>query len=378
MADPLNELTSAGVAIWLDDLSRARLATGSLAGLVQDCHVVGVTSNPTIFQKAISNSDHYDRQIRDLAARGVAVEEAVRMITTFDVRWACDVLRNVYDAGDGVDGRVSIEVDPRFARDTEQTVAEARHLWWLVDRPNLFVKIPATRAGLPAIAQCLAEGISINVTLIFSRQRYAEVMDAFLEGVERAHAAGHDLTRLASVASFFVSRVDTEIDKRLDAVGSVETKALRGHAAIANARLAHQRYAEVFASDRWRPLAEAGARPQRPLWASTGVKDPAYTDTRYVLELVTNGVVNTMPEATLRAVADHGVVRGDTIRRGYDDAAAVMAALADVGIDYDDVVDKLEHDGLTTFQASWAALAQTLQQKLAAATRGSEGEEDPT
>jgi transaldolase len=378
MADPLNELTSAGVAIWLDDLSRARLATGSLAGLVQDCHVVGVTSNPTIFQKAISNSDHYDRQIRDLAARGVAVEEAVRMITTFDVRWACDVLRNVYDAGDGVDGRVSIEVDPRFARDTEQTVAEARHLWWLVDRPNMFVKIPATRAGLPAIAQCLAEGISINVTLIFSRQRYAEVMDAFLEGVERAHAAGHDLTRLASVASFFVSRVDTEIDKRLDAVGSVETKALRGHAAIANARLAHQRYAEVFASDRWRPLAEAGARPQRPLWASTGVKDPAYTDTRYVLELITNGVVNTMPEATLRAVADHGVVRGDTIRRGYDDAATVMAALADLGIDYDDVVDKLEHDGLTTFQASWAALAQTLQQKLAAATRGSEGEEDPT
>jgi transaldolase len=377
MADPVKELTNAGVAIWLDDLSRARLATGSLAGLVQDCHVVGVTSNPTIFQRAISNSDHYDPQIRDLAARGVAVEEAVRMITTFDVRWACDVLRNVYDASDGVDGRVSIEVDPRFAHDTEQTVAEARQLWWLVDRPNLFIKIPATRAGLPAIAQCLAEGISINVTLIFSLQRYAEVMSAFLEGVERARAAGHDLTRLASVASFFVSRVDTEIDQRLDAVGSVETKGLHGHAAIANARLAHQRYAEVFAADRWRPLAEAGARPQRPLWASTGVKDPAYADTRYVLELVTDGVVNTMPEATLRAVADHGVVRGDTIRRGYDDAAAVMAALADVGIDYDDVVDKLERDGLTTFQASWAALAETLQQKLAAATRGSEGEEDP-
>jgi transaldolase len=377
MADPLNELTTAGVAIWLDDLSRARLATGSLTGLVRDRHVVGVTSNPTIFQKAISNSDHYDPQIRDLAARGVAAEEALRMITTFDVRWACDVLRPVYEASDGVDGWVSIEVDPRFAHDTEQTVAEARQLWWLVDRPNLFVKIPATKAGLPAIAQCLAEGISINVTLIFSLQRYAEVMGAFLEGVERARAVGHDLTRLASVASFFVSRVDTEIDQRLDAVGSVETKGMRGHAAIANARLAHHRYAEVFASDRWRPLAEAGARPQRPLWASTGVKDPAYTDTRYVLELVTNGVVNTMPEATLRAVADHGVACGDTIRRGYDDAAAVMAALADVGIDYDDVVDKLERDGLTTFQASWAALAQTLQQKLAAATRGSEGEEDP-
>jgi transaldolase len=378
MADPLNELTTAGVAIWLDDLSRARLATGSLAGLVRDCHVVGVTSNPTTFQKAISTGGRYDPQIRDLAARDVAVEEALRMITTFDVRWACDVLRPAYEAGGGADGWVSIEVDPRFAHDTEQTVAEARQLWWLVDRPNLFIKIPGTIAGLPAITQCLAEGISINVTLTFSLQRYAEVMGAFLEGVERARGAGHDLTRLASVASFFVSRVDTEIDQRLDAVGSVKTKGLRGHAAIANARLAHQRYAEVFASDRWRPLAEAGARPQRLLWASTGVKDPAYTDTRYVLELVTNGVVNTMPEATLRAVADHGVVRGDTIRRGYDDAAAVMAALADAGIDYDDVVDKLERDGLTTFQASWAALAETLQHKLAAATRGSEGEEDPT
>jgi transaldolase len=377
MADPLAELSAAGLTIWLDDLSRTRLASGSLADLVRDCHVVGVTTNPTIFQRAMSHSDCYDRQLSDLAMRGVEVEEAVRMITTFDVRWACDVLRDAHDASDGVDGRVSVEVDPRFAHDTEQTVAEARQLWWLVDRPNLFVKIPATKAGLPAIAQCLAEGISINVTLIFSLQRYAEVMDAFLEGVERAHAAGHDLTRLASVASFFVSRVDTEIDQRLDAIGSVETKGLRGHATIANARLAHQRYAEVFASDRWRPLAEAGARPQRPLWASTGVKDPAYTDTRYVLELVTGGVVNTMPEATLRAVAHHGVVRGDTIRPRYSDAATVMAALADLGIDYDDVVDKLEHDGLTTFQASWAALAETLQQKIAAGTRGGGEEEDP-
>jgi transaldolase len=378
MADPLNELTAAGVAIWLDDLSRTRLVSGSLADLVRDCHVVGVTTNPTIFQRAMSHSDCYDPQLGELAMRGVEVEEAVRMITTFDVRWACDVLRNAYDASDGVDGRVSIEVDPRFANDTAKTVAEARQLWWLADRPNLFIKIPATKAGLPAIAKCLGEGISINVTLIFSLQRYAEVIDAFLEGMEQARAAGRDLTRLASVASFFVSRVDAEIDRRLDAVGSVETKALRGHAAIANARLAHQRYREVFASDRWRPLAEAGARPQRPLWASTGVKDPAYTDTRYVLELVTNGVVNTMPEATLRAVADHGVVRGDTIRRGYDDAARAMAALVEVGIDYDDVVDKLEHDGLTTFQASWATLAETLQQKLAATTRGGGEEADPT
>jgi transaldolase len=377
MADPLNELTGAGVAIWLDDLSRARLATGSLADLVRDRHVVGVTSNPTIFQKAISNSDHYDPQIRDLAAQGVAVEEALRMITTFDVRWACDVLRPVYEASDGVDGQVSIEVDPRFAHDTEKTVAEARQLWWLVDRPNLFIKIPGTIAGLPAITRCLAEGININVTLIFSRRRYAAVLAAFLTGLEHARAAGRDLTRLASVASFFVSRVDTEIDRRFDAIGSVEAKALRGDAAIANARLALRAADGVFTSARWHTLAHAGARRQRLLWASTGVKDPAYTDTRYVLELVTNGVVNTMPEATLRAVADHGVVRGDTIRRGYDDAAAVMAALADVGIDYDDVVDTLERDGLTTFQASWAALAEALQQKLAAATRGGGEGEDP-
>jgi transaldolase len=367
MADRLGELSAAGVAIWLDDLSRARLATGSLAGLVNNCHVVGVTSNPTIFQKAIIGSDHYDQQIRDLAVRGIQVEEALRMITTSDVRWACDVLRPTYDATDGVDGRVSIEVDPRLAHDTEQTVAEARQLWWLVDRPNLFIKIPATIAGLPAITQCLSEGISINVTLIFSRRRYAEVMDAFLDGIEQARAAGRDLTRLASVASFFVSRVDTEIDQRLDAIGSVAATALRGAAAIANARQAFHSYDEVFTTNRWHNLARAGARPQRPLWASTGVKDPAYPDTRYVVDLVTSGVVNTMPQATLHAVADHGVLRGDTVRPGYFDATAVMAALAEIGVDYDDVVDKLERDALTTFQASWTALTDTVEHQLAAA-----------
>jgi transaldolase len=375
MADPLAELTRAGVAIWLDDLSRTRLADGSLVRLVRDSHVVGVTTNPTIFQKAISGSNRYDQQIRDLAMPGADAEDALRIITTRDVSWACDLLRPTYDATDGVDGRVSIEVDPRLAHDTDKTVAQARHLWWLVDRPNLFIKIPATTAGLPAITRCLAEGISINVTLIFSRRRYAEVLDAFLAGVEQARATGHDLARLASVASFFISRVDTEIDQRLDAIASAEAKAVRGDAAIANARLAFRAADEVFTSARWHTLAQAGARPQRPLWASTGVKDPAYADTRYVVELVTNGVVNTMPEATLRAVADHGVVRGDTIRGGYDDAAAVMAALVKVGIDVDDVVEKLEHDGLTTFQASWAALAETLEQKLAAAKRGG-GEED--
>jgi transaldolase len=377
MADPLGELTRAGVSIWLDDLSRARLAEGSLVRLIRDSHVVGVTTNPTIFQKAINGSDHYDRQIRELAARGVDIEEALRMIMTRDVSWACDLLRPAYDTSGGVDGRASIEVDPRLAHDTETTVAEARRLWSLVDRPNLFIKIPATPAGLPAITTCLAEGISINVTLIFSRRRYAEVMEAFLAGIERARAAGRDLTRLASVASFFVSRVDTEIDQRLDVIGSVEAKTIRGAAAIANARLAFQTCDEVFTSDRWHALAQAGARPQRPLWASTGVKDPAYADTRYVLGLVTSGVVNTMPEATLQAVADHGVLHGDTVRPGYDDAAAVMTSLADLGIDYDDAMRKLEHDGLTTFQASWAALAETLGHKLAAAKRGG-GEDGPT
>ncbi|WP_445189187.1 transaldolase [Pseudonocardia sp. Cha107L01] len=369
MADPLAELTAAGVAIWLDDLSRARLSTGTLASLVHDSHVVGVTTNPTIFQKAINGSDHYNRQIRDLAARGADVEDALRKLTTFDVRWACDVLRPTYHASNGIHGEVSIEVDPRLAHDTEKTIAQARQLRSLVDRPNLFIKIPATTAGLAAITRCLSEGISVNVTLIFSRRRYGEVMNAYLEGMEAARAAGHDLTRLASVASFFISRVDTEIDQRLDVIGSTEARAIRGSAAIANARLAFQMYEQVFSTGRWHTLAQDGARPQRPLWASTGVKDPTYSDTRYVTDLITAGVVNTMPEATLAAVAEHGVVLGDTIRRSYRDAAEVMAKLADIGIDYDDVVDKLERDGLTTFQASWAALTQTLDRKLAAARK---------
>ena len=375
MADPLGDLTRAGVAIWLDDLSRARLATGSLARLIRDWHVVGVTTNPTIVYHAISGSDHYDWQIRDLGARGVGAAQALRALTVLDVSWACDLLRPTYDASHGVDGRVSIEVDPRLAHDTEKTVVQARRLWWMVNRPNLFIKIPATPAGLPAITRCLAEGISINVTLIFSRRRYLQVMDAFLDGIEQARATGQDLSRIASVASFFVSRVDTEIDQRLDAIGSVEAKALRGTAATANARLAFQAYDAAFTSDRWHPLAQAGARPQRPLWASTGVKDPAYTDTRYVLDLVTDGVVNTMPEATLRAVADHGGIRGDTVRGEYDNAAEVMVALANLGIDCDDVMRKLERDGLTTFQASWAALTDTLDGKLAAAKRGGNGDD---
>jgi transaldolase len=375
--DPLAELSAAGVSIWLDDLNRVRLASGTLAGLIRDRHVVGVTSNPTIFAAAIAGSDLYDEQIRDLAARGVGVDEATRMITTFDVRWACDVLRPVYAATDGVDGRVSIEVDARLAHHTGNTVAEARALWWLVDRPNLFIKIPATEAGVAAIAPCLAEGISINVTLIFSLPRYAAVVDAFLDGMDRAAAAGRELSRLASVASFFVSRVDTEIDTRLDQLDTTPATALRGRAAIANAVLAFAHHDEVLASARWARLAAAGARPQRPLWASTGVKDPAYDETRYVLDLVTAGVVNTMPEATLDAVAEHGKLRGDTVRGCYVAARKTLDALTAVGIDYHRVVTTLEDEGVAKFAASGAQLATLLADRLRTPPAAQPGTTDP-
>jgi transaldolase len=356
----LARLSAAGVAIWLDDLSRARLQGGGLAALVRDQYVVGVTTNPSIFHSAVSKSDLYDPQIADLAARGVTVDEAMRAIATADVRDACDVLRGAYDASDGVDGRVSIEVDPRFSVDTAATIAEARALWWMVDRPNLFVKIPATVEGLPAISQCLSEGISVNVTLIFSLQRYREVMNAFLDGMERAQRSGVPLDRIASVASFFVSRVDTEVDKRLDKKGTEQAKALRGTAAVANARLAFQAYEEIFSSPRWQALAKAGAKVQRPLWASTGTKDPAYSDTVYVDELVTAGVVNTMPEATLRAFAEHGGAADDKVRGTYAEAQATLDALADLGIDYDEVVELLEREGVEKFVTAWDDLLSSL------------------
>ncbi|MCW2632535.1 MAG: transaldolase [Pseudonocardia sp.] len=366
MTDPLVALSDAGVSIWLDDLSRVRLASGSLARLVHERHVVGVTTNPTIFAKAITASDAYTDQLEQLALREVAVDAALRELTAFDVRWACDVLRPVFDASGGVDGRVSIEVDPRIAHDTNRTIAEAEALWWLVDRPNLFIKIPAAEQGVPAISACLAGGISINVTLIFSLTRYAEVVEAFLTGLERAQHNGRDLSGIASVASFFVSRVDSEVDKRLDKIGTEQASALRGKAAIANARLAYRYYEQSLASDRWRRLQGAGARPQRPLWASTGVKDPAYPDTRYVVDLVAPGVINTMPEATLKAVADHGVVPADSIRGTYDDAQQVLDDLAATGIDYNDVVHVLEERGVATFDASWEQLGQQLARALRA------------
>ena len=340
--------------------SRERLTSGSLAALVRDKHVSGVTTNPTIFARSIAGSDAYSNQIRDLRVRQADPGQALRELTTFDVRWACDVLRPVYDATSGADGRVSIEVDPRISRDPAQTVAEARVLWWLVDRPNLFVKIPAVKQGLPAISACLAEGISINVTLIFSLARYAEVIEAFLAGLEAARAAGRDLSGIASVASFFVSRVDTEVDRRLDKIGTDRAAAVRGKAAIANARLAYQRYEHATSTQRWKSLERAGARPQRPLWASTSVKDPAYEDTRYVTGLVAPDVVSTMPEATLDAVADHGQIPDDSIHGTYDQSQGVLRELAALGIEYHNVVQVLEDQGVSAFEASWDQLGQRL------------------
>lgn len=364
MTDALKRLSDEGVAIWLDDLSRKRISSGNLAELIDQSHVVGVTTNPSIFQKAISGGDGYDQQLTELAARGVTVEEAIRMITTADVRDAADVLRPVYDASGGQDGRVSIEVDPRLAHNTLATVAEAKQLAWLVDRPNTLIKIPATKAGLPAIAEVIGRGISVNVTLIFSLDRYREVMEAYVSGLEKAKAAGLDLSRIRSVASFFVSRVDTEIDKRLDKTGGDEAKALKGKAALANARLAYQAYEKVFSSERWSALEKAGAHRQRPLWASTGVKDPALPDTLYVTELVAPGTVNTMPEATLEATADHGEVTGDTIRGTYAQAQADLDALAAAGISYDDVVQLLEDEGVAKFEQAWNELLDSTAAEL--------------
>ncbi|MGC5362635.1 transaldolase [Streptomyces sp. DT24] len=364
MTDALKRLSDEGVAIWLDDLSRKRITSGNLAELIDQQHVVGVTTNPSIFQKAISQGDGYDRQLTDLAAREVTVEEAIRMITTADVRDAADILRPVFDATDGQDGRVSIEVDPRLAHNTRATTAEARQLAWLVDRPNTLIKIPATEAGLPAITETIGLGISVNVTLIFSLERYRLVMDAYLAGLEKAKERGLDLSKIYSVASFFVSRVDTEIDKRLDALGTPEAEGLKGKAALANARLAYQAYEEVFASDRWAALDKAHANKQRPLWASTGVKDPAYKDTLYVDDLVAPGTVNTMPEATLEATADHGRITGNTVAGTYEQARADLDAIEKLGIAYDDVVRLLEREGVDKFEASWTDLLKSTEAEL--------------
>jgi transaldolase len=361
--DRLAELSGAGVSIWLDDLSRDRMTSGNLAELIAEQHVVGVTTNPTIFASALSNGEAYDEQVRELAVRGADLEQAVRELTTTDVRNACDLFRETFEATDGVDGRVSIEVDPRLARDTERTVDEALDLAKGVDRPNLLVKIPATAEGLPAITRVLSEGVSVNVTLIFSIQRYREVMDAFLVGIEQAKANGQPLGELGSVASFFVSRVDTEVDRRLEELGTDEASALRGKAAVANARLAWAAYQEVFAGDRWQALEQAGAKPQRPLWASTGTKNPEYADTLYVDELIYPGTVNTVPEKTLHAVADHAKLEPS------DDSppAEVFERLQSVGVDLEDVFHVLEDEGVAKFDKSWSELLETVNRQLVAA-----------
>lgn len=365
MPDPYSRISAQGVAIWLDDLSRDRIKTGNLQSLVAEKQVVGITTNPTIFQAAISKSSLYDDDLRAAAAAGADADTAVFNLTTDDVRAACDLLAPVAERT-VIDGRVSIEVDPRLAHDTEATIAQAHQLWSAVDRPNLFVKIPATPEGLPAITACIADGISINVTLIFSIDRYREVMDAYQAGLERRLAAGEPLAGIESVASFFVSRVDSEVDKRLETIGTDEALALRGKAAIANARLAYAAFEEVVAADRWQRLEAEGAARQRPLWASTSVKNPAYPDTMYVTELIAPGTVNTMPESTLDAVADHGDIIGDTVTPNYDNARETMAALERVGVDMDDVVQVLEREGIEKFITSWNDLLSSIEAKLQA------------
>ncbi len=364
MSDRLKALADAGVSIWLDDLSRERIESGNLADLVKNSSVVGVTTNPTIFAAALSEGERYDAQLGELVAGSKSIDDAIFELTTTDVRNACDILADTWKATDGVDGRVSIEVSPHLAFDTDATVAAAKQLWEAVDRPNLFIKIPATTEGLPAVTAVLGQGISVNVTLIFGLSRYEDVMDAYLAGLEKARENGIGLHGIHSVASFFVSRVDTEIDNRLDVIGG-EAVALKGKAAVANARLAYQAYEKKFAGERFASLKADGANTQRPLWASTGVKNPDYSDTLYVSELVVANTVNTMPEKTLEAYADHGTVDGgDMVTTRYDDAARVMADLKGAGIDYDDVIATLEQEGVDKFVKSWDELVETVRSQM--------------
>ncbi|WP_349637017.1 transaldolase [Streptomyces sp. 378] len=363
--DPLAQLSAAGVSVWLDDLSRELLAGGKLKELITDKHVVGVTTNPTIFASALSKGDRYSDQLRRLGGEGAGVDDAVFALTTDDVREGCRAFRDVYRRTGGRDGRVSIEVDPRLARDAQATIAQAVTLWEKVAEPNLFVKIPATREGLAAVTAAIARGISVNVTLIFSLERYRDVMDAYQTGLEQALAAGRDLSDIHSVASFFVSRVDSEVDRRLEALGTSQARALKGRAAIANARLAYQAYEQVVAEPRWQILAAAGARAQRPLWASTGVKNPAYRDTMYVSELAIAGTVNTMPGTTLAAFADHGTLPDHApTAQDYTAAAAHLEALEHAGVDFADVTDTLEREGLDKFESSWSQLGASVDKEM--------------
>lgn len=367
MSTPTEKLNAEGVSIWLDDLSRERITTGNLADLIATRNVSGVTTNPTIFANALTKGHAYETQVAELASAGASTDDAIFQITTDDVRDAADIFRPVYDATNGVDGRVSIEVSPDLAHDTDATIAQAKELWATVDRPNVHIKIPATKAGLPAITEVIGSGISVNVTLIFSLERYAEVIEAYLAGVEQAQAAGLDVSKIHSVASFFVSRVDTEVDKRLAGIGTPEAEALKSKAGVANARLAYELFEREFATDRAKSLTDAGANVQRPLWASTGVKDPSLPDTLYVTELVAPGTVNTMPEKTLEATFDHGDITGDTVTGAYADAHGVFDSLAAVGVDFADVTQVLEDEGVDKFIVSWHELQDTVKNALAAA-----------
>ena len=364
MSSPLHELRAAGVSIWLDDLSRERIESGSLKALIESRAVSGVTTNPTIFAGAFSKGAAYATQLAALSARGASADQAIFEATTDDVRAACDVFADVYKATNGVDGRVSIEVEPGFAMDTEKTVIQANSLFETVGRENVMIKIPATIPGLSAITQVIGAGISVNVTLIFSLERYAKVIEAFQAGISLAQQNGHDLSRIHSVASFFVSRVDTEIDKRLDALGTPKAIALKSKAALANARLAYEVFEKRFDTDSWQKLEAAGANKQRPLMASTGVKDPVLPDTLYVTELVAPQLVNTMPEKTMEAVFDHGVIEGDTITGFYAQAREVLAGIEELGISYDEVVSLLEKEGVEKFVVSWNELVATVSNAL--------------
>lgn len=368
---PTAELSAIGVSIWLDDLSRDRIQSGGLQQLIADRNVVGVTTNPTIFATALAKGETYDAQVAQLAAAGKTVTEAVFEITTDDVAAASDIFRPIYDSTGGFDGRVSIEVEPGLAHDTAGTVNQARELWAKVDRPNAMIKIPATIEGLEAISATIGAGISVNVTLIFSLERHREVINAYLTGLETAKAAGIDLSTIHSVASFFVSRVDTEIDKRLDAIGTPGAIALKSKAGIANARLAYQVFEQAFSSERAQLLLQAGANKQRPLWASTGVKDPSLPDTLYVTELAVTDTVNTMPEKTLEATFDHGVIDGEQVTGSYDAANITLDALAVLGISYDEVTALLEKEGVEKFVVSWNELLDTVAAALEAALRES-------
>ncbi len=367
---PTAALSAVGVSIWLDDLSRERINSGGLQRLIAEKNVVGITTNPTIFASALAKGEAYDAQVAQLAASNTAVTEAVFEITTDDVASASDIFREVYDTTGGRDGRVSIEVEPGLAHDAAGTFEEAKRLWAKVDRPNAMIKIPATVEGLEAIADTIGEGISVNVTLIFSLERYREVINAYLTGLERAKAAGKDLSSIRSVASFFVSRVDTEIDKRLDALGTEEARALKSKAGVANAQLAYQAFGQAFDSERAKGLLAAGAHRQRPLWASTGVKDPNLPDTLYVTELAVADVVNTMPEKTLDATFDHAEIGGDAVTGSYDGANGVLDRIDALGISYDEVTALLEREGVEKFVVSWNELLDTVTAALEAAATG--------